>query len=103
MIRITVEMLPKGDKSRAYTLAQGVISNDGSGTLDVGNYIYGFSGQAKRAGHDPGIRTSGEFKGFARRREDVWELLRKCLNQGDQGLVTPSGTEFTEPKAQEGS
>lgn len=94
MLRITIEMVPKGDDSRAYTLAQGVIANDGTGDKSIGNYIYGFSGQIKRPGDDPGIRTSGELKGFSRLRDDCWELLRRCLNQGDQDLVESSGEAF---------
>lgn len=91
MIRVTVEMVPKGDEGRAYTLAQGVIANDGTGTLDVSHYTYGFSGQAQRPGHDPGIHTSGRLLNFARKREDVWALIRRCLEQGDEGLVARDG------------
>lgn len=94
MLRITIEMLPKGDDSKAYTVAQGVIANDGTGDLATGNYVYGFSGQAKRPGHDPGIRTSGRLEGFSRRRHNAWELLRRCLNQGDESLVEPDGKGF---------
>lgn len=93
-LRITIEMLPKGDDTQTYILAQGVIANDGTGDLATGNYIYGFSGQTKRPGHDPGIRTSGRLEGFSRRRHDAWELLRRCLNQGDENLVESSGTGF---------
>jgi hypothetical protein len=84
-------MVPKGDESRAYTLAQGIIANDGSGTLDTGNYVYGFSAQVTPKVAEPEIRTSGRLEGFKRRRDDVWTLIRKCLEQGDQELVTTDG------------
>lgn len=89
-------MVPKGDEARAFTLAQGVIANDGTGTLDTGNYIYGFSGQASDKNPEPDITRSGRLEGFSRLREDAWELLRKCVEQGDMALVTPDGKAFDE-------
>jgi hypothetical protein len=94
MIRITVEMVPKGDESKAFTLAQGIIANDGTGTWDTGNYVYGFSAQASKKNPEPEIRTSGRLTGFKRLTDDVWTLMRKCLEQGDQELVTPDGKEY---------
>lgn len=94
MLRVTIEMVPKGDDSRAFTLAQGVIANDGTGTLDKSNYVYGFSGQASHKNPEPDIRSSGRLEGFPRLRKDAWELLRRCLNQGDKALVMPDGTSF---------
>jgi hypothetical protein len=97
VIRVTIEMVPKGDESKAYTLAQGAIVNDGTGTLDVGNYVYGFSRQVSKPGDDDApITRSGKIEAFGRKRHDVWELLRLALNQGDQSLVTPDGTDFQE-------
>ena len=40
MIRITVELVPHGDESRARVLAHGIIANDGTGTLERGNYNF---------------------------------------------------------------
>lgn len=97
MIRITVEMVPKGDRSKAFTLAQGIISNDGTGNETTSNYIYGLSGQAKRPGHDPGIQISGRVMGFPRKREDVWALLLHCLQNGDQGLIARNGQRYDNP------
>lgn len=94
MLRITIEMVPKGDDSRAFTLAQGMIANDGSGTLDDSNYVYGFSAQVTRSNPEPEIRTSGRLEGFPRLRKDAWELLRRCLNQGNESLITADGTAF---------
>jgi hypothetical protein len=95
MIRITIEMVPKGDEEKAYTLAQGVIVNMVvDENLNRGTYGYGLSGQSKRPGHDPGIKISGVLADFPRKRYDCWELLRRCLNQGDQKIAFRDGTEF---------
>lgn len=91
-------MLPGGDDERAWTLAQGVIVNDGSGNQTTGNYTYGFSGQARSPGHDPGIRTSGTLRGFPRKRLDVWALIARCLSQGDQQLFNWAGTATLAPE-----
>lgn len=96
MLRITIEMAPKGDESRAFTLAQGVIANDGTGTLGTGNYIYGFSGQASDKNPEPDIVMSGRLEGFSRLREDAWELLRQCIEQGDMALVAADGKDWNE-------
>lgn len=95
-LRITIEMIPKGNEAKAYTLAQGMIANDGSGDVNVGNYIYGFSGQVTRHVREPEIQISGRLEGFSRRRLNAWELLRRCLNQGNEDLVTPDGKAFAE-------
>lgn len=84
-------MIPGGDESRGFTLAQGVIANDGTGTPQRGNYIYGFSAQAKNADDEPPITRSGSVASFPRKSADVWELLRRCLYAGDQRLVSHSG------------
>jgi hypothetical protein len=95
MIRITVEMVPKGDEDASYTLAQAIIVNDVSGSQDCGNYTYGFTGQVKRRGQrDPAITRSGRLLGFKRKSRDVWDLIHDCLDQGDQDLVLDDGTGF---------
>lgn len=96
MLRITIEMLPKGDEDKAFTLAQGVIANDGTGTVYMGNYIYGFSGQATRSNPDPDIVMSGRLEGFPRQHEDAWELLRKCIANGDESMVAPDGKDWND-------
>ena len=80
MIRVTIEMVPKGSEEDSYTLAQGVIINDGTGTLASGSYDYGITGQVKRPGHDPGIWKQGKVGGFARKRDNVWRLLKAVLD-----------------------
>jgi hypothetical protein len=94
VIRVTVEMVPKGDESKAFTLAQGIIANDGTGDLETGNYVYGFSAQVTKKNPEPEIKTSGRLTGFKRLRDDVWVLINRCLTEGDQELVTPDGKEY---------
>jgi len=38
MLRVTVELVPQGDEDRANVIGEMIIANDGSGTLDRGNY-----------------------------------------------------------------
>lgn len=38
MIRVTIQLLPKGDVTRARTLGSMDIVNDATGTEDLGNY-----------------------------------------------------------------
>lgn len=76
MIRITVELLPGGDESRAKVLGTALIANDGTGTQTTGNYSYIISG--KRSILKGG---QGNILGFRRKSDNVWELLRQVLNQ----------------------
>jgi hypothetical protein len=79
MIRVTIEMVPQGDDERAFTMAQGVIINDGSETGAIGNYAYGLTRQTNIPGRDPGIGHKGEINDFPRARRNVWHLLKAVL------------------------
>lgn len=77
MIRVTVELVPRGDESRARILCRGLIVNDGSGTLRTGNYRFSLSQQGR-----PNVQSrEGEVKDFPRLSKNVWHLLRLVLNQ----------------------
>lgn len=76
MIRVTVELVPHGDESRARILARGIIANDGSGTLQRGNYRFQLS-QSRRLNV---TARAGTVKGFPRLSKNVWHLLRLVLN-----------------------
>ncbi len=81
MIRITIEMVPGGIDAAAYTIAQGVIVNDGHGTQRTGNYHYGITRQRKRTGpEDPGIWKRGHIESFPRKRQNIWYLLKRVLD-----------------------
>lgn len=77
MIRVTVELVPHGDESRARLLARGTITNDGTGTLQRGNYRFRFwNGKATKKGP----WREGEVRDFPRRDKNVWWLLGLCLD-----------------------
>ena len=80
MIRVTIEMIPGGDSSKAYTLHKGVIANDATGTPTKGNYDFVLS---MRGG--PGVYKSGRVKGFARKQEGAWKLLYLVLMEVFEG------------------
>lgn len=76
MIRVTVELVPHGDESRARVLARGTIANDGTGTLRRGNYRYSLSQQGR-------LNTAtreGAVTNFPRLSKNVWHLLALVLN-----------------------
>jgi len=74
MIRITVELVPFGFEQRKRIIGTATIVNDGSGTQTHGNYSYEFVSRR-------GVRwRSGVIGGFPRKRRNVWELLRRCLD-----------------------
>jgi len=76
VIRVTVELVPHGDESRAKVLCQGMIANDGSGTLRKGNYRFQLSQQGRLSA----TARKGEVKDFPRLSKNVWHLLRLVLN-----------------------
>jgi len=90
MIRVTVELLPGGDASRARHLGTAEIANDGTGTAEAGNYVVTLSkwGRPKQAW------KRGAFSGFDRKRLGPWDLLLCALIScgiGDR-LTKPSRT-----------
>lgn len=76
MIRVTIEMVPRGDESKARIIAQGRIFNDGSGTFQRGNYGYWLS-QSRRL---TVASREGSVRNFPRSAKNVWHLLALVLN-----------------------
>ena len=76
MIRVTVELVPQGDESRAKTLHTAVIANDGSGTKDRGNYRFSLS---RKGSARPW--KEGRISGFPRKRLGTWHLLYRVLKE----------------------
>lgn len=73
MIRVTVELVPKGVESSKRTLATGEIFNTGKGTKDFGIYgfrLFGRSGQVMR---------EGALGAFLRLKFSVWWLVAGVL------------------------
>ena len=75
MLRITVELLPQGDASKARHLGTAEISNDGTGTSDEGNYEIRLS----KWGRPRQTWRTGSITGFLRKRMGPWDLLLCCL------------------------
>ena len=78
MIRVTVEMLPKGNEDRKYTLGSVLIYNAG-GTETQGEYeavAYGKRGQKWRA---------TRVVGFPRKRLLAFDLLYRVLREMCRG------------------
>lgn len=74
MIRITVEMVPRGDESRKRKLAMMEIVNENTGTMEVGNY----TGTLHAEYTNPAGRK-GRIEGFRRQRQSVWSLIGAFL------------------------
>lgn len=74
MIRVTVELIPKGDESRARRLGELRIANDGTGNQILGNY----RGTLEAEYTGPSGRT-GRVNGFNRRQQSVWSLVGAFL------------------------
>lgn len=71
MIRITIELVPHGVEYLSRTIGVATIANDGTGTKDVGNYVYKLFTEEE----SPKLWKTGEIKGFERLRYTVWKLL----------------------------
>jgi hypothetical protein len=76
MIRITVDMCPHGDESKARPLGIMKIWNDVTGTREKGNYGFRISKCGNAINQ---TWKEGEIKGFPRLRRNVWYLLFRAL------------------------
>jgi len=73
MIRVTVEILPFGDEARRRTIASMDIWNDGSGTIENGNYegiIYT---------DDSSVFRRARVVNYSRLTHPVWSLVGTFL------------------------
>ncbi len=75
MIRIIVELLPKGDESRKRHLGTAEIINDGTGTRTEGNYCVRLS----KWGLPNVTWRTGTVVGFPRLQLGPWDLLMCAL------------------------
>lgn len=76
MIRITIQLIPKGDESRARTLGTMEIANDGTGTQDIGNYD-----ATLHAEYTPSTGRKARVEGFRRKKQSVWTLVGAVLKR----------------------
>ena len=77
MIRVTVEFVPFGQEDQKQVIGTLAITNDGTGTLDFGNYDfaidYGRDGAA--------LNPYDEGRVIAHpRSSNVWRLVQSCLH-----------------------
>ena len=74
MIRVTIEMFPKGSENNKRTLGTAIIVNDGTGTKALGNYQYTLFNKAGKK------YKKGKIKKFDRQNKIAWRLLNLILN-----------------------
>lgn len=74
MLRVTIELVPFGDESRAREIGMLLLANDGEGTHESGDYayVYGYT--------DRDVPLArGTVKKFPR-SQGAWALVKKILN-----------------------
>lgn len=77
MLRVTLEIVPHGDERLAQVIGRLKIANDGTGTLERGNYTW-----ALDDGKPHGEVRRGRVRGFPRApRGGAWRLLRRVLGR----------------------
>lgn len=75
MIEVKINLIPFGMRERERQIGFVKIWNDGTGTLEVGNYKYEIHDD-----HDELIMT-GEYKGFLRQDKTIFHLMKEILNK----------------------
>lgn len=85
MIVLTATLL--NANGRAFDVPLGVVTiiNDGSGTMDRGNYRVSLKTDGRRRGK---VRMA-DVIGFPRRSRSTWEILRRALNEMAERGVLP--------------
>lgn len=79
MLRVTIELVPHGDETRAREIGIMLIANDGEGTHAKGNYAYVYGYTDRR-----NVRFStGTVKSFYR-NQGAWALIKKILMKGNE-------------------
>lgn len=76
MIKITVELWPKGSEHHKRHLGTAEIWNDGKGTATRGNYRVRLS----KRGMPNATWKTGVVEGFPRKRLLAWDLLYRALH-----------------------
>lgn len=69
MLKVTVELLPGGDESKAKMIGVMLITNDGTGTADSGNYVAAMMAEYLR---EP---RKGRLTNFNRKTQSCWSLV----------------------------
>ena len=88
MIRVTIELLPRGDESRKRTLGVLNIANDGTGTKQVGNYQ-----GTLHAEYTAPNGQNGKVLNFNRQSQSVWSLVGAFLKMFGHTSHSPKNLE----------
>lgn len=78
MLVIKIELWPGGVEKKARPLGEVHIANDGSGTLDEGDYNVTLFKSPEYA-KSPGVWKRGRVRGFPRKRLGPYDLLFRAL------------------------
>ena len=83
MLRVTVELVPGGDETRARAIAQMTIANV-SDLADISDYEFEARERANPIAGTPARETTGTVRRHDR-RQTVWSLVGKAATQASQG------------------
>lgn len=73
MIKIIIELWPFGNEQKKEVIAEAIIRNNGTGSWYSGNYTTVLRSKGR-------VWKQGETKGFPRKKQNIWRLLKKILN-----------------------
>lgn len=81
MLRVIIEIWPRGSYEHKRTLAVMDIANDGSGSEARGNYVYRVYKRGTADGFPSRmpISRSGRITNYPRKSYPVWVLLKRIL------------------------
>lgn len=75
MLRVTIEVVPRGDESKRRHLGTVEIANEGTGSVESGNYAV----RLAKFGRPQQSWMRGAVRGFDRLRRGPYDLLLQCL------------------------
>ncbi len=79
-LKITVELIPRGDEKSKRKIGELFIVNDGSGTQELGNYKFRLEETPVEGGFR--IQHCGEYKNH-KRRNGCWSLIGEILKSDE--------------------
>lgn len=91
MLRVTIEIFPRGDESRRRTIGVVDITNTGTGDPTTGNYAVTMAKDTTR--FRPGVWRRGTVSGFPRLRLGAYDLLLRALVACGLGPRNPEAAE----------
>lgn len=75
MIVIKVELWPFGSEANKRELVRGYVSNDGTGTKQIGNYKVRLHGKDEKPWREVKVNN------WQRETQHVWKLIAECLSK----------------------